>query len=90
MWFSVQYHDNQNSKKSQKKVGSILWIIHISQGLCQKPHGRWFIEPQLGPGIACPLLQASGTQAELLPPLLQHIAQHDENEESGPPKEQEE
>lgn len=63
MWLSVQCHDNQNSKKSQKKVGSILWIIHISQGLCQKPHGRWFIEPQLGPGIARPLLQASGTQA---------------------------
>lgn len=80
----------RTQRRVRKKLAPCSESSIFSQGLCQKPHGRWFIERQLGPGIACPLLQASGTQAaaardaeylfrlpELLPPLLQHVAQQE-------------
>ena len=80
----------RTKRRVRKKLAPCSESFIFSQGLCQKPHGRRFIEPQLGPGIACPLLQARGTRAaatrdaeylfrlpESLSPLLQHVAQHE-------------
>ena len=88
--FQCSVMTSRTKRRVRKKLAPCSESFIFSQGLCQKPHGRRFTESQLGPDIACPLLQARGTRAaatrdaaylfmlpESLPSLLHRVAPHE-------------
>lgn len=85
--FSAVSWQPELKEESEKSWLHALNHSYFHRGSARNLVGRRFIEPQLGPGIACPLLQARGTRAaatrdaeclfrlpESLPPLLQRCS----------------
>lgn len=57
-WVSVQLPWQPRQRKSQRSLAPCSESSTFSQGFCWQPHGRWLMEPKLGPGTASPLLWA--------------------------------